>query len=265
MHTRCDTKLCFGIFLALLFFITQNLSFAHAQQQKFPEWMDKVDFSTDKSIQQSPEPAPPVDPSTGQPSASPEKTLKFGKPKLPDFSRLREKAIKAEFERKTKEDNQLEQVLSGSIRNTELLQKHKNDLEALLKTAADEKERHMILKAIGETEQKIRLCNELSDIIAENNPASQSTNLVASLTPEQYRRAADIKQQLFPVGSGTFSISQPASLFPQYIPPKKTQKDNPEDEEYQPKPRDYRPGRIKSIYLESRQQKKNYTEEESDE
>lgn len=267
MRSRCTTKTGFLFFLPLILFVTLIFSSAQAQQQKFPDWMDKVDFSTDKDSGQSPEPLPPIDPSTGQPSGSPEKTFKFGKPKLPDFSKLREKAIKAELEKKANEDNQLEQVLSGSIKNTELLQKHKNDLETLLKTAADENERHLILKAIGETEQKIKLCNELSGIIGDNSAASQSQNLVASLTPEQYRRAAEIKQQLFPGSSKTFSINQPASLFPQYIPPKKPQNDKTEDdeEEYQPKPRDYRPGRIKSIYLESKQQKKNYAEEESDE
>lgn len=267
MHRSCQNRI-YSYTLILLILILPFFSLnsaAYAQGNSFPEWMDKVNFSPDPAMQQSPEPAPPIDPSTGQPSDLPEKSKKFGKPKLPDFSKLREKAIKSELERKAQDDNQLEQTLSGSIKNAELLKKHKTDLEALLATAAGESDRHQLLKAIGETDEKIRLCAELTGIISDKN-ATESRNLVASLTPDQYRRASEIRKKLFPAASGTFTISEPTSLFPQYKAPvaKDDTKKNEDEEEFLPRPRTYKPGGIKSIYLESKQQQKSYQEEETD-
>jgi len=265
MHRSGRLRYYFIYRLILIFcsIIISADSAVYAQQISFPGWMDKVDFSADKSNKQSPEPAAPIDPSTGKPSEMPERSKKFGKPKLPDFSKLREKAIKAELERKTTEDNQLEQTLSGSFKNAGLLKKYKADLEALLTGAAGESERHRLLKAIGETEEKIKLCNELSNLLADNNPIARN-NLVASLTPDQYRRASEIRKKLFPAASGTFSIRPPASLFPEYKAPAAKTEESQDDEEYLPKPREYKPGRIKSIYRESKQQKKSYQEEETD-
>ncbi len=237
------------------------------QQQKFPAWMDEVDFSSSSSSERAGfnEPRAPIDPSTGAPV--PEKDKKnspFGKPKLPDFKKMREKAMKAEIEQKAKESNILEQSFNASLKNKDALLATKSQLESLLAANPQQSQKNTLMQALGETESKIKLIAELSKLLESgDDEAVRST--IASLTPENFKKAMEIRQQLFPgKPAGASDIRQPASLFAEQDAQNNSKKHIPIDEDLTPQKK-YRPGQIKSFYLESRKARKKLEEEAADE
>ncbi len=251
----------------LLFFLTTTGS---AQTSKFPAWMDEVDFSapaqSDKAGFNSPQ--GPVDPSTGQAtSIESSKSSVFNKPKLPDFSKLREKAIKSELEKKASDSNQLEQSYSVSLKNLEQLQTSKQKLDTLLAANPGEDERHQLLKAIGEIERKLNLSSELVKLMGSDGVVPGLAKAVASLTPEQYQKALQLSKQLFQNSGTGGEITPPKSLFPEFKAPAKADENgnDDDDEEYEPRPRTYRPGQIKPFYHELKKAQQRLKEENSDE
>lgn len=239
-----------GLIFLFLSLITATSS---AQQRQFPAWMEEADFSKpavgDKFGFN--EPQGPVDPSTGRVTTTTvKKNSAFGKPILPDFKKMREKALKSELEQKAKENNELEQSYKVSLKNIEQLQARKKQLEILLAANPGDAERHKLLQAIGDLDNKISLSKELATMMDSNNQTTGGQQTIASLTPEQYRRAKEIGKLLFPdKGNKSAKITPPKSLFPDFIPPKKKSDDSEDDEtEYQPKPRQYKPGQIKPFY-----------------
>lgn len=253
--------------LLFLFFLSMTGS---AQTSKFPAWMDEVDFSApapgEKAGFNSPQ--GPVDPSTGQATTiESSKSSVFNKPKLPDFSKLREKAIKSELEKKASDSNQLEQSYSVSLKNLEQLQTSKQKLDTLLAANPGEDERHQLLKAIGEIERKLNLSNELVKLMGSDGVVPDLAKAVASLTPEQYQKALQLSKQLFQNSGTGGEITPPKSLFPEFKAPAKADKNgnDGDDEEYEPRPRTYRPGQIKPFYQELKKAQQRLKEENSDE
>ncbi len=227
--------------------------------------MDKVEFSENNSNRQGfNEPQIPVDPATGQPAQSQSETKKaFGRPNLPDFTRLREKAIKAEFVRKANEEKSIESCYTASLSNIRQLEENRNRLSALLAASPGEEERHQLLHAIGELDRKILLTNELHSILQPGT--TSATSAVASLTQQQYQRAIQIKDLLFPQTPGkNGAIGEPDSLFPPMAKPVLSKTGN-NDEDNSTVRKPYRPGRIKSFYQESRKSRQLPEEESSDE
>lgn len=240
-------------------------SLSQGQPQKFPEWMDEVTFSGSNSTDKTGfnEPVAPIDPATGAPSSEKDrKNSPFGKPNLPDFKKMREKAVKAEMEQKAKENNALESSFNASLKNKDSLLKTKAQLESLLAADPPQTEKNTLLQALGETENKIRLIAELGELLKSGDEEALGQT-IASLTPEKFKKAMEIRQQLFPgKPAEAGKIREPASLFAEQDAKQNSKKHIPIEEEFTPRKK-YRPGQIKSIYIESRNARKKLEEEEN--
>ena len=238
-------------------------------QQKFPAWMDEVDMKSDSNRQGFNEPEAPIDPSTGQPSAGsrPPGSV-FGKPRLPDFSKMREMALKTELERRAAAEGDLEGSFSASISNIEALKTEKAKLESLLAASPGQNEKQQLLAGIGELAKKLALSEEFVKLLDQNSTGSRQTP-VASLTSTQFDRAIELQNLLFPGKSrqkagntGTIESQAPqkstASSTEQVSAPAQmaasgsAKTDAETDTEDEPRLKPYRPGQIKSFYLESK-------------
>lgn len=238
-------------------------------QQKFPDWMDEVELKSDSAKQGFNEPEAPIDPSTGQPSpgSRPPGSI-FGKPKLPDFSKMREKAIKTELERRAAAEGDLEGSYSASINNIDSLKAEKAKLETLLAASPGQNEKQQLLAGIGELAKKLALSEEFIKLLDQNSSGTRQTP-VASMTAAQFNRAIELQSLLFPgkprLTSGKSNKIEnqspqktTASSTEQILTPvphtasdtDKTADEADTEEEARLKP--YRPGQIKSFYLESK-------------
>jgi len=229
-----------------------------AAQQKFPDWMDEVKFDSN-ARQGINEPVMPIDPATGQ-AAEQRPPRKGFKPELPDFSKMREKAIKMEIERKQKDAGSLEESYSLSLKNLDQLKAGKSRLELLLAANPGENERLQILEGLKDIDDKIKASEELLMLIG--NASATPAQAIASLTADQFKRAVKLQQQLFSNKAGAKNIKTPS-------PPARAAALTAEtetDEEIEARAaelrhRPYRPGRIKSFYRESKEAQKKAAEE----
>ncbi len=227
-------------------------------QQKFPDWMDEVKFDS-TSRQGFNEPTMPIDPSTGK-AAEQSAARKGIRPELPDFSKMREKAIKMEMERKKKDADSLEESYSLSLQNLDQLKAGKGRLESLLAANPGENERLQLLEGLKDIEDKIRASEELLSLIG--NASATPGQAIASLTADQFARAVKLQKQLF-------SEKSPKSDSKPPQPPNRAAeltKTEETDEEIEARAaklrhRPYRPGRIKSFYRESKEAQKKAAEE----
>jgi len=225
-------------------------------QQKFPTWMDEVQFERKTPGSGFSEPTAPLDPATGQLSEGSSGGGRGFKPKLPDFSKMREKALKAEFEKRAAAEGELEDSYSASIKNLETLKEKKSRLETLLSANPGENERHQLLSAIAELSQKLALSEEFVNLLNNRKPGvSEEKTQSESLTPAQFNRVIELQQLLFPGYKKKNASNQPASKpKPENTGEPKPQTEidfdrEPTDEELA-KAREYRPGQIKSFYHE---------------
>ena len=241
-------------------------------QQKFPAWMDEVGTSDNKATTQGfNEPAAPIDPSTGQPSGigRPPGSV-MGKPDLPDFSKMREKAIKAELERRVASEGELESSYSASISNLDQLKSDKSKLESLLAAGPGANERQQLLAGLGELSKKLALSEEFVRLLGQNGQAGTSTQPVASMSAAQFNRAIELQRLLFPgsranratgvakpIAHITSQATDTASTTTEHRVASITESAAVADEDER-RVDTYRPGKIKSFYLESKkaQQKK---------
>jgi len=213
------------------------------------------------------EPTAPIDPATGQPSTNSKGPgAAFGKPKLPDFSKLREKAIKAEFEKRAAAEGELENSYSASVKNIDQLKSEKSRLETLLAAGPGDNERQQLLAGIGGLAQKIALSEELIKLLSQSGDPNAKIP-VASLSSAQFDRAIEIKKLLFPG-------SHKAAPLPFKAPTKATKAvesepqavdhDREPTEEELIKARQYKPGRIKSFYKEMKQAEQQKQEKDEE-
>lgn len=240
-------------------------------QQKFPAWMDEVSPDNKASVKVGfNEPAAPIDPSTGQPSATPRPPgSAFHKPNLPDFSKMREKAIKAELEKRLAADGELENSYSASISNLDQLKEKKTNLETLLGANPSDNERNLLLSGLGELSKKLALSEEFIKLLGQDTGQAGQRTPVASLSSTQFNRAIEIQKLLFPGSSKKRALTN--------LPPNKSAKgksgvepETGEDYDREPteeeliKARTYRPGGVKSFYLESKKAKQQQQEAEEE-
>ena len=233
-------------------------------QQKFPDWMDEVE-TRPANKQTFNEPDLPIDPATGQPAAERARRKGF-KPELPDFKKMREKAIKAEMEKKSNDANSLEKSYSMSVNNLEQLNKNKTELEQLLAANPGDNARLQLLDGLKDIENKIKLSLELLALIDGNNASGSPKQTIASLTANQFDRALALQKQLFsnkPMTAGAITGPTPPADPSGYASTPDSIEDDTELEARAAKNRlrPYRPGRIKSFYLESKEAQKKAAEE----
>lgn len=234
-----------------------TISCSAFSQQKFPSWMDEVNLK--ENSQGFNEPSAPIDPSTGQPAPTSRPAgSAFGKPVLPDFAKMREKAVKAELEKRLAADGELENSYSASISNLDQLKENKTRLESLLAANPSENERQMLLSGLGDLSQKLALSQEFIKLLGGSSDGANQRTPVASLTQPQFNRAIELQKLLFPgsgkrkatgyipadnrVASLTTNLNQKITKDPELEP----------TEEELRKSRTYQPGKIKSFYLESK-------------
>lgn len=236
-------------------------------QQKFPDWMDDVSF--DSSGKQGINgPSMPIDPATGQPAA-PRSPGRSFKPELPDFKKMREKALKLEMEKKQKETGSLEQSYSLSLKNLEQLKVSKTRLEKLLAANPGATEQLQLLEGLKELENKLKLSEELQSLIGAQGAASTPGQAIASLTADQFARALKLQKLLFSdKAPGTGKIGTPTRPQPPSGLAQTTETANSDetDEEIEARAArarhsPYRPGRIKSFYRETKEAQKKAAEE----
>ncbi|HAE38067.1 MAG TPA: hypothetical protein DCG57_05435 [Candidatus Riflebacteria bacterium] len=254
--------------VAMLFCVNVR---ADETMTRFPDWMNLAgQQSTDKKGIN--EPSMPIDPATGQPAAEQTRTKKF-KPQLPDFKKMREKAVKIEMEKKSNDISSLEKSCSISIKNLEQLKSNKSELEKLLAVNPGPNERLQLLTGLKETEDKIKASEELLALIGGSVASGAPGQAIASLTPEQFDRALKLQKQLF-ANNRNDSVQSKVPGRP--TPPKQLQAQASatavaeSDEEVEARAakerhRPYRPGRIKSFYRESKEAQIKASEEAENE
>jgi len=254
-------------YLYLTAFLLLSAGQIFADPQKFPSWMEEVELRKPAAQNSFNEPTAPIDPATGQPSTNSKGPgAAFGKPKLPDFSKLREKAIKAEFEKRAAAEGELENSYSASVKNIDQLKSEKSRLETLLAAGPGDNERQQLLAGIGGLAQKIALSEELIKLLSQSGDPNAKIP-VASLSSAQFDRAIEIKKLLFPG-------SHKAAPLPFKAPTKATKAvesepqavdhDREPTEEELIKARQYRPGRIKSFYKEMKQAEQQKQEKDEE-
>lgn len=247
----------------LLLFAGQTL----ADPPKFPSWMEEVELRKPGASNGFNEPAAPVDPATGQPSTSSRGPgSAFGKPKLPDFSKLREKAIKAEFEKRAAAEGELENSYSASVKNIDQLKSEKSQLETLLSASPGDKERQQLLAGIGGLAQKIALSEELIRLLSQGGEPNAKIP-VASLSSAQFDRAIEIKKLLFPGSHKAAALPAAApikAITATESQPQAVDHDREPTEEELIRARQYKPGRIKSFYKEMKQTEQQKQEKDEE-
>ncbi|HNS08999.1 MAG TPA: hypothetical protein PLK58_04485 [Candidatus Rifleibacterium sp.] len=254
-------------YLYLTAFLLLSAGQIFADPQKFPSWMEEVELRKPAAQNSFNEPTAPIDPATGQPSTNSKGPgAAFGKPKLPDFSKLREKAIKAEFEKRAAAEGELENSYSASVKNIDQLKSEKSRLETLLAAGPGDNERQQLLAGIGGLAQKIALSEELIKLLSQSGDPNAKIP-VASLSSAQFDRAIEIKKLLFPG-------SHKAAPLPFKAPTKATKAvesepqavdhDREPTEEELIKARQYKPGRIKSFYKEMKQAEQQKQEKDEE-
>ncbi len=230
-----------------------------AAQQKFPDWMDEVKFDAN-ARQGINEPLMPIDPATGKAAEARPPRAGF-KPELPDFSKMREKAMKMEMERKQKDAGSLEESYSLSLKNLDQLKAGKSRLELLLAANPGENERLQLLNGLKDIEDKIRASEELLQLIG--NASATPGQAIASLTADQFERAVKLQRQLFPDSKGIKTPTPPARAAA--LTPVPETDEEIEARAAKMRHRPYRPGRIKSFYRESKEAQKKALEEGNEE
>ncbi len=264
------TKSVMNMKRLLMTFLCSVFTTCCFSEQKFPAWMDEAGANSQKNTSQGfNEPSAPIDPATGQPSSTsrPPGSV-FGKPNLPDFSKMREKAIKAELEKRAASEGEIENSYSASVNNLDQLKESKSKLEALLAANPGENERQQLLSGLSELTKKLALSEEFLKLLGQSSDKSSERIPVASLTSAQFNRAIEIQQLLFPaskkkqqplVQHARQQVSTATADVKQVVDHDR----EPTDEELI-KARQYRPGQIKSFYkeLKEAEQKKQEAEAE---
>ena len=254
-------------YLYLTAFLLLSAGQIFADPQKFPSWMEEVELRKPAAQNSFNEPTAPVDPATGQPSTSSKGPgAAFGKPKLPDFSKLREKAIKAEFEKRAAAEGELENSYSASVKNIDQLKSEKSRLETLLAAGPGDNERQQLLAGIGGLAQKIALSEELIKLLGQGGDPNAKIP-VASLSSAQFDRAIEIKKLLFPGSHKTAPLpfkSPAKSATAVESEPQTVDHDREPTEEELIRARQYKPGRIKSFYKEMKQAEQQKQEKDEE-
>lgn len=224
--------------LALLTIVLPSL----AQSESFPAWMDEVEFKRQGSVEQVEfnQLKMPIDPETGQPTTSTSSSVsqKFKRPALPDFSKLREKAVKVSRQKKEKDGKAIEQSLKKAPEQQKHLLQSRDHLNGLLKTLTDPQEKTDVELQRKQIDEKL---NALEQFITMLNHGKQNlSQSITNLSNEDFSQALELQKLIF----GKPSQSKiPATA----------NKNKSKESQF------YKPGKFKSFYLESKQNQQQET------
>ncbi len=210
-----------------------------ARAGDFPAWMDEVEF---KPVQKElAQPQAPLDPETGQAAGLESGRGRF-RPKLPDFSKLREKAIKATSEKKASDTANLSNTIGFSEENRQKLEKSRTDLEELLKTITDPGEKERLTSEKVALDRRIEAASQLLQLIG--NHKSDVASAISQLSEEDFAKALELQKLIFGRPSDQKKTGEARSA-----------KNDPSRQFYRPT------SKFKSFYTES---KKKAEEEEEE-
>lgn len=227
MTMNTDIKMKISFFVSLFLIFAGSLCLAG----DFPAWMDEVDFS--RSAAETSPPIGPTDPETGRVAEFERSSKQNYRPKLPDFSKLREKAIKATIERKASDSLSLQNTISFSEQNREKLQQSRDQLIQLLQTITDPIEKHKLTEEKNLIEQKLDAAARLLELI--NNEKGNISENISQLSESDFNQALKLQQLIF---------ARPASM----------SKEKPKEKSAKPPQRNFhKPGKFKSFYLEEKE------------
>jgi len=211
--------------------------------------MDEVNFesSSDNRIEFN-EPSNPIDPKTGKSSSiKRDKNKFFSKPKLPDFTKLRQKALKAKIEKNSSGTIDLNHNINFSIKNLSNLKISEQSLDEQIRRAASDILKNTLLTQKHNLTNKIKALEEIKDLLAKQN--AKDVNEVKS--PQVTDRINQLSSFIFNVmkpQKNTLEVPKPISIetnegFSHSIPKRF----------YKPKP-------FKSFYQESKEKEKENNE-----
>jgi hypothetical protein len=164
-------------------------------QQKFPDWMDNVSFPSDgRKIDQ--EPSEPTDPNPKSEIKAPQgpssrTRFQFQRPKLPDFSQLRKKATKMQYQRDASGSLAIASESVEMVNVDESLRKL-NDLEARLQQLPPGSERELLEKMRDHQKLLTGAMTELSRLV------NGSGAITLKDDPGRAKKIEDLKKIIFP-------------------------------------------------------------------
>jgi uncharacterized phage infection (PIP) family protein YhgE len=228
---KCKILLTF----AGLLYMAGSMAYA----EDFPAWMDEVEFKSSSSSEfQLNGPMAPIDPETGSAATieSSKTSQKFNKPKLPDFSKLREKAIKSTTEKRASDTLSLQHSIEFSAKNRDRLVKNRDDLQNLLKTITDPVEKERLSEEKELLDKKINAAAQLLQLI--NSEKGNLAGQLSQLSESDFNQAMQLQQLIF---------GRPSQQ--KFVPPKARtiKKQEPARQFYKPT------SRFKSFFIESKQ------------
>lgn len=164
-------------------------------QQKFPDWMDKVSFPSDgRKIDQ--EPSEPADPNPKSDIKAPQgpssrSRFQFQRPQLPDFSQLRKKATKMQYQRDASGSLAIASESVEMVNVDDSLRKL-NDLEARLQQLPPGSERELMEKMRDHQKILTGAMVELTRLV------NGSEAITLKDDPGRARKIEDLKKIIFP-------------------------------------------------------------------
>lgn len=236
-----------AVFSILLTFLLTTC--VYAKEPTFPKWMDEVNFNTNNNNKINfNEPSSPIDPETGKPSPIKSNENRFfRKPRLPDFKKLRQKALKAKMEKNSSGTTQINPRINLSIKNLSNLKKSEQSLDEQLRRAASDILKRTLISQKNKLSNKIKALEEIKSILARQNAKSISEI-----------KSPRIMNRINQLSSFIFNIMKPHKKTLE-VPKPITIETNQGFSHSIPK-RFYRPKPFKSFYLESKEKEKENNE-----
>ena len=239
--------------LAVLIIFLPIFSLLKAEEKAFPSWMDEVDFKRPNSTMDFNEPTAPIDPETGRRStmkSSYKNKFNF-KPNLPDFKELRKKAMKSSVEKSASDTESLKTTAKVDLKSLPKYKNHLNKLEEQLQRSASP---YMIKRLENQKKQtalKIQILEEMANIVKLDKGIGQID--LTSLSPQKQRRFEELTGMFFGVGK---------QIKYKELKPIKSQDTNNLTTNHKTPSRFYRPGKFKSFFKQSKEDKENSLEQD---
>lgn len=231
------------LFLLILCFFPITIA---AAGQKFPSWMDEAKFQTGHMDSSKSEGFyEPIDPETGKPtSTNPRNNKLFNKPKLPDFKKFREKAMKAKIEKKATGTMNLDSNIDLSITNLSGLKASEGQLDEQIRRAASDVFKNTLMIQKQNLTNKIKALEEIKSLLSGEKVDDPSDV-----------KSAEVKNRIGQLSSYIFNLQKSPSN--SLIAPKPLSTEKKAATPSSIPRRFYRPKPFKSFYKEAKEEQNN--------
>ena len=234
------------IILVLIALTTLCISPVQAREQKFPSWMDDAKLNAERiSNTAFGTFNTPIDPETGQIAIDRSQKHKFfKKPKLPDFKKFREKALKAKFENKASGTQSINSKIDFSLKNLSSLKKSESQLDEQIRRAASDIFKQTLNLQKHNLSNKIKALEEIKSLL-NTAKVDDPSDLKSS---EMRQRISQLSSFIFNLQKvDSKKLTSPTAITKQKV---NTISGNIPTRFYRPKP-------FRSFYKEAKEKKKN--------